>query len=161
MIRRRFMILASAAGLAAAVGCGNPPGYFPVSGKVLFKGEPASGAAVYFHRVDATGTAREAIPFGIAGEDGGFSLSCDGVGVGCRPGQYAVLVEWRGKLDNVVEPVKPTRAKGKSKQFTPNKQMARQGVDRLKGRYFDIAKPLLHTEVLPESNKLAPFELND
>ena len=161
MIRRWFMILAPAVGLVAAAGCGNPPGYFPVSGKVLYKGEPASGAVVYFHRVDATANARGAIPFGIAGQDGGFSLSCDGVADGCPPGEYAILVEWRGKPDNVVEPAKPARVKGKSKESAPNKQMARQGVDRLKGRYFDIAKPLLHREVLPQTNTLAPFELND
>jgi hypothetical protein len=39
--------------------------------------------------------------------------------------------------------------------------MARQGIDHLKGRYFDIAKPLLHAEVLPQTDTFAPFELND
>jgi hypothetical protein len=31
----------------------------------------------------------------------------------------------------------------------------------LKGRYFDIGKPLLHVEVKPETNQLPPFELTD
>jgi hypothetical protein len=46
------------------------------------------------------------------------------------------------------------------KEAAPNRQMARQGVDRLKGRYFDIAKPLLHAEVLPQANTIPPFELD-
>ena len=56
---------------------------------------------------------------------------------------------------------KPSRVKGKVKEFTVNRQMARQGVDRLKGRYFDIAKPLLHAKVEPHRNTLPPFELGD
>jgi hypothetical protein len=35
----------------------------------------------------------------------------------------------------------------------------RSGPDRLGGRYFDSGKPLIHAEVLPQSNVLAPFEL--
>jgi hypothetical protein len=132
-----------------------------VSGKVLYKGEPASGATVYFHPTDGTVNPGNAIPYGIAGQDGSFYLTCDGVGDGCPPGKYAVLVEWRGKPDPQVTQPKQAPQKGKAKDFTTNKQMARQGIDRLKGRYFDIAKPLLHAEVMPRTNPLAPFELND
>jgi hypothetical protein len=73
------------------------------------------------------------------------------------------LLEWRGKAEEAVAEPKPIPVKGKSKaktkEFTVNKQMARQGIDRLKGRYFDSSKPLLHAEVLPQSNSLPPFEL--
>ena len=37
----------------------------------------------------------------------------------------------------------------------------RSGPDRLKGRYFDITKPLLHADVAAGSNQLPPFELTD
>jgi hypothetical protein len=163
MSRRWFMVLAVAAGPLLTAGCGNPAGYFPVSGKVLYKGEPASGATVYFHPTDGTVNPGKAIPYAIAGQDGGFYLTCDGIGDGCPPGKYAVLVEWRGKPDTqVIEPKQTTaKVKAKVKDFTTNKQVARVGVDRLKGRYFDIAKPLLRAEVAARTNSLAPFELND
>jgi hypothetical protein len=161
MSMRWFLVLAVAAGSAAAAGCGNAPGFYSVSGKVLYKGEPASGAIVYFHRADAPPSGGKGIPFGVANENGGFSLTCDGVGAGCPPGKYDVLVEWRGQPDATVQSKKSVRGKGKVTEPAVNRQMARQGVDRLKGRYFDIAKPLLHAEVLPQPNSLPPFELND
>ena len=96
----------------------------------------------------------QAVPFGIVEDDGGFSLTCDGVGNGCPPGQYAVLVEWRdGAGDGIV----PVKTNGKTKLV--KRSRVRSGPDRLDGRYFNISKPLLHVEVLPQSNSLDPFEL--
>jgi hypothetical protein len=165
MNKRFVRLFAPLVFCAAATGCGTPPGFYPVSGKILYKGEPAPGAVVYFHRTAGVADPRQVLPVGIADEDGGFYLTCDGVGDGCPPGQYAVLVEWRGKPETPVEQPRPTRAKGKGKvkvrEVATNRQMARQGVDRLKGRYFDIAKPLLHAEVLPRTNTLPPFELDE
>jgi hypothetical protein len=163
MIRRLGLVLATASGSLAAPGCGNPPGLYPVYGKVSYEGEPAVGAVVYFHREGLSAASPRAIPSGIVENDGSFTLTCDGVGDGCPPGEYAVLVEWRGKSETpLAQPKpKPSRVKGKVKQFTVNRQMARQGVDRLKGRYFDIAKPLLHAKVEPHRNTLPPFELSD
>jgi hypothetical protein len=158
-----FLLPWAAFGCLALAGCGNPAGHYPVNGRVLYKGEPASGAVVYFHQEGPSATATETLPVGIADEDGNFHLSRDGIGDGCPPGKYAVLVEWKGKAEgsaagaNLV-PVKG-KSKAKSKEFTVNKQMARQGIDRLKGRYFDISKPMLHAEVLPQSNSLPPFEI--
>jgi hypothetical protein len=166
-----FLLLRAAVCCLAFAGCGNTAGYYPVSGRVVYKGEPASGAVVYFHQEGGSSANQEGrpsvapgtIPVGIADSDGNFRLACDGVGDGCPPGKYAVLVEWKGKADSqVVEPKPaPTKRKGKATtpEYTINKQLARQGVDRLKGRYFDISKPLLHAEVLPQSNNLPPFEL--
>ena len=161
MIKRLYVALAVLAGALTASGCGNPAGYFPVSGKVVYKGEPASGAVVYFHRSDEPAGSHQNIPFSIVADDGSFHLACDGVGDGCPPGRYDVLVEWRGKPVTDAPLPKPTTGKGKTKEFSPNRQMARQGVDRLKGRYFDIAKPMLHAEVEPRPNTLPPFELED
>jgi hypothetical protein len=162
-----FVVLICASGALGLAGCGRPAGLCPVSGKVLYKGEPAAGAVVYFHREGQSPVPISTIPFGIADADGSFNLTCDGVGDGCPPGKYAVLVEWRGAPESVAPQPKPVPVKGKGKAkaqpnaFTVNGQMARQGVDRLKGRYFDISQPLIHADVLAQSNSLAPFELVD
>ena len=67
-----------------------------------------------------------------------------------------MLVEWRDWQGDGVVPVK-TRGKVK----LVKRSRVRSGPDRLKGRYFDISKPLLHAEVKPGSNQLTPFELTD
>jgi hypothetical protein len=145
--------------LAAAIasgGCGNPAGIVPVSGKVLYHGEPAAGAVVYFHRQSEPGSAGAPIPYGIVEDDGTYSLTTEGLGSGARPGTYTVLVEWRDTKGDGVTPVK-TRGNVK----LVKRSRVRSGPDRLKGRYFDIAKPLLHADIAAGSNPLAPFELND
>ena len=156
MSKKMWPILASA---IVAGGCGSPAGLVPVSGKVLYRGEPAAGAVVYFHREDADKAANRAIPVGIVEDDGRFSLTCDGVGDGCPPGKYAVLVEWKGKADPQILQAKPAR--GKAKAVPINRRTARDGVDRLKGRYFDIMQPKLHAEVLAHATDIPAFELGD
>jgi hypothetical protein len=155
MIKRCFMIMAAAALSISPMGCGNPPGLYPVSGTVLLKGEPAAGAVVYFHREGPSASSSPEIPFAIVEDDGRFNLTCDNKGNGCPPGKYAVLVEWRDGAGDGVVPVKTT---GKTKLV--KRSRVRSGPDRLSGRYFDISKPLLHVEVLPKSNTLPPFELD-
>jgi hypothetical protein len=145
--------------LAAAIasgGCGSPAGLVPVSGKVLYRGEPAAGAVVYFHRQAEPGSASTPIPYGIVEDDGTYSLTTEGLGSGARPGTYTVLVEWRDTKGDGVTPVK-TRGNVK----LVKRSRVRSGPDRLNGRYFDIAKPLLHADIAAGSNPLAPFELND
>jgi hypothetical protein len=134
-------------------GCGNPPGFYPVSGSVLHKGEPAAGAVVYFHHQGSAPLSSPTIPYGIVQDDGSFYVTCDGLGNGCPPGRYAVLVEWRGAGDGVV----PVKSTGKTKLV--KRSRVRSGPDRLGSRYFDLSKPLLHAEVLPQSNTLPAFEL--
>jgi hypothetical protein len=144
--------------LASAIvsgGCGSPAGLVSVSGKVLYHGEPAAGAVVYFHRQAEPGAAAGAIPYGIVEDDGTYSLETEGLGRGARPGTYTVLVEWREKGDGVSE----VKSRGNVKLV--KRSRVRSGPDRLKGRYFDIAKPLLHTDVAAGSNPLPPFELKD
>jgi hypothetical protein len=153
LIKRSLMILAAAAVSNALTGCGNPPGLYSVSGKVLHNGEPAAGAVVYFHQESGSARALPTIPFGIVEDDGSFYLTCDSVGNGCPPGKYAVLVEWRDQGDGVA----PVKIKGKTNLV--KRSRVRSGPDRLKGRYFDVSKPLLHAEVLPQSTTLAPFEI--
>jgi len=153
MKKSMWLILASAIG---AGGCGNPAGLVPVSGKVLYRGEPATGAVVYFHRQAAPGTDGGPIPFGIVEEDGTYSLATDGLGRGARPGAYSVLVEWRDEKGDGVVPVK-----SRGKVQLVKRSRVRSGPDRLKGRYLDISKPLLHTEVAAGTGPLPAFELAD
>jgi hypothetical protein len=161
MNRNVFVLLIAASGALGPAGCGHPAGLFPVSGKVLYKGEPAAGAVVYFHGEGPPPAPASTIPFGIVEDDGNFYLASDGRGDGCPPGKYAVLVEWKSKSEVPVAQSKPSRVKGKSRVIPVNSRSTRDNVDRLKGRYFDISKPLIHADVLPQSNSLAPFELVD
>jgi hypothetical protein len=139
-----------------AGGCGNPAGLVPISGKVLYHGEPAAGAVVFFHRQAEPGAPSGPIPSGVVEDDGSFSLSTDGLGWGARPGSYTVLVVWRDGKGDGLTTVKTT---GKTKVV--KRSRIRSGPDRLNGRYFDIAKPLLHAEVAAGSPTLSSFELVD
>jgi hypothetical protein len=155
ILMKKFACLFLASAIGAG-GCGSPAGLVPVSGKVLYRGEPAAGAVVYFHRQAEPGSPSGTIPCGVVEDDGRFSLSTDGLGNGARPGSYTVLVEWRDeKGDGVV----PVPARGKAKLV--KRSRVRSGPDRLKGRYLDIGKPLLHTEVVAGTSTLPPFELTD
>lgn len=105
MLRRSVLVMAVAMASAALAGCGNSAGLFPVSGKVVYRGEPAAGAVVYFHRQMEPGSPSESIPYGIVEDDGSFLLTSDDIGNGARPGSYIVLVEWRdGSGDRVDVP---------------------------------------------------------
>ena len=156
MLKRLVLVMAAATSSAALAGCGNPAGLFPVSGKVLYRGEPTAGAVVYFHRQAKPGDPSRPIPYGIVEDDGRFELTSDDLGNGALPGSYVVLVEWR---DNSGDRVEVTTSKGKVKQV--KRSRVRSGSDRLKGRYFNISKPLLTAEVKAEPNQLAAFELAD
>ena len=148
----------------ACAGC-QREGLHPVSGMVLYKGEPAAGAVVYFHRDGGAGSDAEAIPMGTVAADGSFWIT-SGDDYGVPAGSYKVLIEW---LDQ------PTTSKGGAvKPAGPEnggRNVARAAwkpatsrvrpPDRLKGRYLDISHPLVKAEVKPETNTLAPFELTD
>jgi hypothetical protein len=156
MINRFVMAVAAAGICAATVGCGSPAGLVPVSGKVLYRGEPAAGAVVYFHQEGNAGGPQLPVPVGIVQDDGTFFLASDTLGNGARPGRYSVFVEWKDMSGDGTAPVK-TRGTVK----LVKRSRVRSGPDRLGGRYFDVGKPLLHAEVKPGSNQLAPFELTD
>ncbi len=156
MLRRMYLAIVGTACLFSLAGCGNSAGVYPVTGKVLYKGEPAAGAVVYFQRQGDVPPQQQLIPFGIVQTDGAFSLSSEGLGNGALPGKYSVLIEWRDATGNGVVPVK---SDGKSNLV--KRSRIHSGPDRLKGRYFDSRKPLLEAEVKAGSNPLAPFELKD
>jgi hypothetical protein len=126
-----------AACLMVCAGCGGLNGRYPVSGKVLYNGEPAIGATVTFIRKDAASQSHQ----GVVGEDGTFTLAGP-AGEGALPGEYTVLVEWK-------------EGSGKVKGRSPGLNAP----DRLKKRYLDPKKPLLTATVEAKTNNLPPFEL--
>jgi hypothetical protein len=136
----RFFAVVLGGSLFAVCGCGSN-GVYPVSGKVLYQGEPASGAMVYFHRKGEIDRLREHVPQGIVGDDGTFTLASP-AGKGALPGEYAVLIEWKegaGKL----------RGRGPGLDAR----------DRFHGRYMNANDPQFSVEVKAEKNQLPPFEL--
>jgi hypothetical protein len=129
----------------ACAACGNPHGIYPVSGSVTYKDAPAAGASVLFQRQGADALGQQTI-MGIVQPDGSFTVDCGALGKGAPPGEYVVLVEW--KHDS-----------GLPAPRSPAELSTRP--DRLKGRYADPRKPLLHATVKAGSNTLPPFELTD
>jgi hypothetical protein len=134
------MVLLLAASMFACIGCGSS-GTYPVSGKVLYQGEPAVGAMVTFVRLGVTDRMQEQTPQGVVREDGTFVLASP-VGAGAPPGEYAVLVEWK---------VGAGTGKGRSPGLN--------APDRLNRRYLDAARPLFTAAVEAKANSLPPFEL--
>ena len=126
-----------AASLMIFAGCGGLNGRYPVSGKVVYNGEPAVGATVMFVRKDAPSQTHQ----GVVGEDGTFTLAGP-AGDGALPGEYTVLVEWK-------------EGAGKSRGRSPGLSAP----DRLKKRYLDPNRPLLTATIDAKSNRLPPFEV--
>jgi hypothetical protein len=119
--------------------CGHTNNLYPVSGKVMVRGVPAAGAAVFFRRQGGDSMNDHTI-MGIVQDDGSFDLVCGSLGKGAPPGQYDVLVEWR-------------QVAGQSKG------RPQRGPDKLNGRYADPKHPLLQATVEARTNTLPPFEL--
>jgi hypothetical protein len=140
MWQRLFVLLPIGSYLLLVSGCG-PKGYYPVTGKVLHKGEPASGALVYFYPEEQKDPLHDQVPQGIVGDDGSFTLSSP-IGQGARPGPYAVLIEWKKDEGSL-------RGRGPGWNSP----------DRFGGRFMNPKSPVFRAEVKPEKNKLPPFEL--
>lgn len=121
----------------------NEHGLYPVAGKVLYKGTPAAGAAVFFYRKDKDAhPLREQMVMGVVRDDGAFELVCGPWGKGAPPGCYDVIVEWRPVVGQ--RNGNPLRAS-----------------DKLNGRYGDLHHPALQAVVESRPNLLPPFELTD
>jgi hypothetical protein len=138
---RKVVLCLTAALVLASASCGNKNNIYPVSGKVMCKASPASGATVFFTRKGGD-TMNDHMIMGIVQEDGSFELVCGSLGKGAPLGEYDVLIEWK-------------QVSGQSKG------RPKQGLDKLKGRYADPKHPLLHTTVEAKTNDLPPFELMD
>jgi hypothetical protein len=140
------------------------PSLYRVYGKVIYKGQPATGAAVHFRRDGDTGPEGASFPIGLVDEAGDFRLELEGVGQGAPAGKYKVLVLWPEDV-----PLSSTSKREASKSGKPahgsvasaDRKGPKSVVDRLKYRYFSHEKPLLKAEVTSGSNQLEPFELKD
>jgi len=90
------------------IGCGSPPpsditefdDLQPVSGKVLFQGQPIVGGSVRFHSGAAQGGSGQMdVHTGIVAEDGTYEVHTfrsSGRGVGVPAGDYYLTVSWPG-----------------------------------------------------------------
>jgi hypothetical protein len=133
-------VLLLVAACAAIAGCEKSPfKLYPVSGKVLFKGQPAEGAQVVFQ--PAAGTSETApkppLAFGTVQADGSFKLYTDPYGSGAPAGDYVVLITWYGE----------------------NPRNPEQKINRLPPKYADPTAPLLKVTVKQGQNDLEPFQL--
>lgn len=139
---RNIAFCATAAAALTCLSCRHDDnGIYPVSGTVTYRGAPAAGAAVFFHR-RGTDVLKEHMVMGIVQNDGSFELVCGPLGKGAPPGEYDVAVEWRSVVG----------------QWNGSPQ---RGPDKLNGRYVDPQHPLLHATVQARPNALAPIELTD
>jgi hypothetical protein len=129
--------------LGAVGGCNSSPVKLcPVTGKVLFKDQPADGAQVVFHPVieadaSADSAASPPTPFGTVKADGTYKLYTDPYGQGAPPGEYSVFITW----------------------FAQSPRNAEQTINKLPPKYSDHEKPLLKATVTEGKNELPPFQL--
>ena len=121
--------------------CGNKNNIYPVLGKVMYQGSPASGATVFFYRQGGD-PINEHMIMGIVKEDGSFELVCGSFGKGAPPGEYDIAIEWK-------------QISGQSKG------RPQHGPDKLKGRYADPKSPRFHASIKAKLNDLAPFDVTE
>jgi hypothetical protein len=157
MTRKAHLSTAFVSLALTCAGCGNSAGLSPVEGKVLYKGEPAVGARLYFQRSDADAS-RGPVPSAEVADDGRFWVTCGELGYGAPPGAYNVLVEWG---EGPLRTHRAELAKKAGKGGVRGGKTELKADDRLHGRYLDPSHPKLHAEVKLGSNSLPPFELTD
>jgi hypothetical protein len=121
--------------------CSHRAEVYPVSGSVIYQGQPAAGATVFVYRKGGD-RVRDPMIMGIVMQDGSFELSCGSLGKGAPAGDYDVVIQWKQRV------------------AIPN---GRKGgmPDKLNGRYADPLHPLLHATVEAKQNELPPIELTD
>jgi hypothetical protein len=137
---RKVVSCVTAALVLACASC-NTNNIYPVTGKVTYKGSPASGAVVFFLRHGGD-SSNDPVIMSVVQEDGSFQLACGSLGKGAPPGAYDVVIEWKQASQG---------SKGRPKH----------GPDKLKGRYADPKHPLLHATVEARTNELPTFDLTD
>jgi hypothetical protein len=66
---------------------------FPVSGKVMFQGRPATGAQVVLHPVNSS-ESNDVAPTATVQSDGSFEITAYESGDGAPQGDYVATVQW-------------------------------------------------------------------
>jgi hypothetical protein len=166
-VTQTFAIIFTVAVALSTAGCG-ANGLASVSGSVMYKGQPAKGAAVHFHRQGETPEESVNFPMGLVDDEGHFDLETPERGWGAVPGKYNVLILWPEEPPAPAKEAAPAAtAKGKKSSKSSISSAAKHhkdpqsAKDRLKYRYFNMSSPLLTADIQPGSNKLEPFELKD
>lgn len=119
---------------------------YPTSGRILYKDQPAAGAMVTFHPKNAQSQLTVHRPYGVAKDDGTFTLTTN-KNEGAPAGEYVVTVVW-------YEAPPARKAKGISTGGEDN-----PAVDKLKGEYAERAKSKLGMAIKAGSNQLEPIVL--
>jgi len=139
-----FTLWAVSLACSSCSGTNDPP-VFPVHGKVLFKGKPASGAFVVLHSVDPSSMSQKGRPRAVVQDDGSFTVSTYGAKDGAPAGDYAVSITWKTTKVNI-----PAR-KGRPKRVPTN----------FPEKYKKPKTSGLVIRVEQTQNKLQPFDIKD
>jgi hypothetical protein len=111
---------------------------YPVTGKVLYKDQPAEGAQIVFQPAgDENAQYQGPRPSAVVGPDGTFSLHTDPLGDGAPAGDYAVFITW----------------------FPENARELENPKNKLPPKYGDPTTPVLKATVKEGDNELEPFRL--
>lgn len=146
MTRRILISLTPVVSIFLSSGCGSStetagPDRYPATGFLKFQGKPASGAMLRFIPVRRGGgiASTDGISglAAIAAADGSFTVMSGDGKEGAPEGEYKLLVLWLDEPPGGGLPV-----------------------DRLRGKYFDEAKPVALLVVKPESNDWGNIELS-
>lgn len=126
-MRHIYLALVISAFIATLIGCSGSQqvAVYPVKGRALYNGKPATGAQVFFHPAGSSlPKGVEMVPNGIVGPDGEFAVTTFLPGDGAPVGEYIVGIRW-------------------AKQAVSEDQDT--GEDRLKGRYSAEKSPIRFT----------------
>lgn len=142
----RVLVLALVLGI---ISCSNGPGgdkLYPVTGKIMYKDQPAAGAMVTFHPKHAKNQLAVHRPYGVAKDDGTFVL-VTGRDQGAAAGEYAVTVVWYQE---------PPAKKGKGISTGGDDAPS---VDKLKGKFAEQSESKITMYIKEGSNQLDPIVL--
>ena len=136
------------------------PLLYPVRGKVAYQGQPAAGATVILRRQDPEPNTTPLVPAGQVDDEGSFSVAVDERGDGAPAGKYAVLIQWRQRVQGSAEPKPASRPAMKKGRRAVSIDKPELIPDRLEGRYMNPDTTPFHVEVKPGENNLEPFDLS-
>lgn len=129
--------------LACISGCGGPEPpetVHLVKGQVMYRGKPAVGAIVAFHKVGADPNTGQ--PSGKVQADGEFTLTSYRAGDGAATGEYRVTISWRESVGGSLS--------------DPD-----YGPEKLPKKYQSPETSGLTVNVIEGSSDLEPFQIND
>jgi hypothetical protein len=111
---------------------------YPVTGKVLYKDQPADGAQIVFQPAGEENAQYQGpLPMAMVAPDGSFRLATDPHGEGAPAGNYNVLISW----------------------YPPDARDSFNPKNKLPNKYADSANPILKAVVKEGNNELEPFRL--